>query len=469
MFHSLRAKLLAWVLLPLASAVALDAWITYGDSLATASVVQDRLLLGSARNIAEQIRFEDGSFQHQIPPSALELFQSSQPDRIYYRITTGAGQLLAGYSDLVTSAAAALPAESPFFFNATMRAAPVRVVAFLQPVIGDPNALPVMVEVAQTMNSHGQLANSLWLHAVRQQLLILALAAAFILFGLRRGLLPLIRLSQTVKAREPGTLEPIDTTAIPAELAPLADAVNDYIRRLEAHASGQSIFIQNAAHQLRTPFAVLNTQINYAMRAADDDGRVESLAAARHTLQQAIRLVNQLLMLSTADALAPNADPPSANLAGIIQEVLESQSAQAHRRHIDLGVEMTGEPGTIQARAMVLKEILMNLVDNAIRYTQRGGRVTVRVSALHGTTRVTVEDNGPGIPPEFREQVFARFYRLHDSDSDGSGLGLAIVREFAAKIGASISLATPASGQGLAVTVEFAAPALKNKALKASV
>lgn len=459
MFHSLRAKLLAWVLLPLASAVALDAWITYGDSLATASVVQDRLLLGSARNIAEQIRFEDGSFQHQIPPSALELFQSSQPDRIYYRVTTGVGQLLAGYTDLPTPTAA-VPAESPYFFNASMHAAPVRVVAFFQPVIGDPNTLPVMVEVAQTMNSHGQLANSLWLHAVRQQLLILALAAAFILFGLRRGLLPLIRLGQTVKAREPGTLEPLDTTAIPAELAPLANAINDYIRRLEEHASGQSIFIQNAAHQLRTPFAVLNTQLSYAMRATDADGRAESLAAARHTLQQAMRLVNQLLMLSNADALAPTVGPLTANLAAIVQEVLENQAQQAHSRDIDLGVEISGEPGPVHARSMVLKEMLMNLVDNAIRYTQRGGMVTVRVESRQGTTRLTVEDNGPGIPTESRELVFERFYRLHDGDSDGSGLGLAIVREFAAKIGASVSLATPASGHGLAVTLEFVPPRL---------
>jgi two-component system sensor histidine kinase TctE len=458
MFRSLRAKLLGWVLLPLASAVAVDAWTTYGNALNTASVIQDRLLLGSARSIAEQISFEDGSFQNQIPPAALELFQSSQPDRIYYRVTTGAGHLLSGYTALARPSVA-LQAESPYFFNSSMRAAPVRVVALLQPVIGDPNARPVMVEVAQTMHGHQQLAHGLWIHAVRQQLLILALATVFILFGLNRGLRPLLRLRNTVSVREPGTLQPIESKGMPAELAPLVDAINDYIRQLEEHAGAQSIFIQNAAHQLRTPFALLNTQLSYAMRATDDQGRVESLKAARRTLQQAVRLVNQLLTLSAAEALAsnPEAGPVTPNnLAVVVQEVFENLAAQAQTKDIDLGFEMTGDSSTVKARPVVLKEMVMNLVDNAIRYTQAGGIVTVHVDSVEGKTTLIVEDNGPGIPVECRERVFERFYRIHDRDSNGSGLGLAIVREFASKAGAQVSLSTPATGIGLAVVVEFA-------------
>src|SRR5674476_321519 len=120
MNSSLRRQLLAWVLLPLVSAVAVDAWLTYKSSVDTASVVQDRLLLGSARMIAEQISFEDGSFQHQIPPAALELFQSQESDRIFYRVTTGAGQLLSGYTDLPVPKLT-FSADSPYFFGTTMR------------------------------------------------------------------------------------------------------------------------------------------------------------------------------------------------------------------------------------------------------------------------------------------------------------------------------------------------------------
>src|ERR1035437_3292028 len=112
MHNSLQRQLLVWVLLPLAVAVAVDTWLTYQSSVETASVVQDRLLLGSARMIAQQISFEDGTFQHQIPPAALELFQSGQSDRIFYRVTTGVGQLLSGYADLPVPALN-FPADSP--------------------------------------------------------------------------------------------------------------------------------------------------------------------------------------------------------------------------------------------------------------------------------------------------------------------------------------------------------------------
>jgi two-component system sensor histidine kinase TctE len=456
--RSLRANLLAWVLLPLASSMAFDAWITYNNALDTASVVQDRLLLGSARSIAEQIRFENGLFQNQIPPAALELFQSTQPDRIYYRVTTGAGRLLAGYTALARPHIG-LRGESPYFFNTTMHAAPVRAVALLQPVIGDPNAQPVMVEVAQTMHGHQQLADSLWMHAVRQQLLILALTMVFIVLGLNRGLQPLLRLRNLVNARAPGTLEPVQTQGMPAELAPLVDSINDYIRRLEAHARTQSVFVQNAAHQLRTPLALLNTQISFASRALDAAGRMESLTAARLTLQQTVRLVNQLLMLSAAEAFGNDAqaDGSAANdMPTVVQQVFESLAHQALEKNIDLGFEATGTPRPVRAPPLALREILKNLIDNAIRYSDINGVVTVRFQLSERGSCITVQDDGPGIPAEFRERVFERFFRIDDHDSNGSGLGLAIVREFAAKVGATVRIATPPNGVGLAVTVQFA-------------
>lgn len=456
--RSLRIRLLAWVLLPLTLTVAFDAYVTYNSTLDTATVVQDRLLLGSARSIAEQIRFEDGSFQNQIPPAALEMFQSTQPDRIYYRVTTGAGHLLSGYSDLAQPAAP-LRGESPYFFNASMRAAPVRVVALLQPVIGDPNAKPVMVEVAQTMHGHREFAQRLWMHAVRQQLLILVLATALIALGLNRGLRPLLELRKLMTTREPGTLKPVQLQGTPTELAPLVDSINDYIRRLEEHTRAQSVFLQNAAHQMRTPFALLNTQLSFATRTTDDASRDESLAAARSTLQQAMRLVNQLLTLSAAEALVADAQGDRAtrnDMASLVREVFESLSHHAHVKQTDLGFELKGDEPSLLARPLALREIVRNLVDNAIRYTAPGGVVTVRFDSAGGAASLTVEDNGPGIPPDLRERVFERFFRVHDGDSDGSGLGLAIVRLFASKLGAHVHIATPSNGVGIAVVVEFA-------------
>jgi two-component system sensor histidine kinase TctE len=457
---SLRRQLLAWVLFPLVGAIGADTWLTYNSALHTASVVQDRLLIGSARMIAEQISYEDGAFQQQIPPAALELFQSEDADRIFYRVTTGAGQLLAGYADLQIPVLD-FSTESPYFFFSTMQGSAVRVVVLFQPVIGNPSALPVVVEVAQTTKAHARLVNNLWSQAVWPQIVLLVLVAVLIMFGLQRGLRPLRELRNRVNAREPGTLHPLVILEVPAELIPLVNSLNDYIRRLEEHVGAQSIFIQNAAHQLRTPFAVLNTQLSFAARATDEAGRVESLAAARRTLRQASRLVNQLLTLSAADALVSRGERGAreqSNLAGIVQEVFETLAGQAQTKSIDLGFESEGAAPMVAVPAVALREIVMNLVDNAIRYSPVGSRVTVRAVVLDGMARLEVEDDGPGIPQDSRERVFERFYRLNDRESDGSGLGLAIVKEFATRIGATVQLETPADGSGLLVRVVFAAP-----------
>lgn len=458
--RSLRARLLVWVLLPLACSVAVAAWLSYQRAVDTATVVQDRLLLGSARSIAEQIRFEDGSFVDQIPPAALELFQSTQPDHIYYRVTTSAGRLLAGYTDLQRPAPS-VPHHEPYFFNAVMRASPVRVVVVFQPVAGAPNAGPVMVQVAQTLVGRQQMVDDLWMHAVLEQLLLLLLAGVLILFGLHRGLAPLLQLRDEVNARVPGTLTPMNTEAMPTELVPLVASLNDYIRRLEAHAGAQGIFIQNAAHQLRTPFALLNTQLSYAVRASTEADRAESVGAAYRTLQQAIRLINQLLTLSMAESFGSDAGTDAdadVDLAQLIQEVFESLVAQAQAKDINLGFEMPDAVPALRVNPWMVKEIFLNLVDNAIRYTPRGGAVTVRLEAVAGQTSVVVEDNGVGIAPAYRDKVFERFYRIHNTDSNGSGLGLAIVRELADRMRAQVQLSDASSGTGLAARVTFADP-----------
>jgi two-component system, OmpR family, sensor histidine kinase TctE len=457
MSSSLRRQLLAWVLLPLACAVAVDTWLTYRSSVNIASVVQDRLLLGSARMIAEQLSFQNGAFEHEIPPAALELFQSQSADRIYYRVTTGAGHLLAGYTDLPLPKPEVLP-DVPHFFAAAMRGEAVRVVAYFQPVIGNPSALPVVVQVAQTMRGREQLTNQLWMQAVGQQLLILALTSICILFGLHLGLRPLIRLRNDVRARKEGSLKPLQTDGVPAELMPLVEAFNDYIARLENHTNQRGIFIQNVAHQLRTPLTVLTTQISDALRASDKPAADAPLLAARRTLQQTARLVNQFLSLSSAQTFVASRKPMSTQACcEVIQTVLEDLAPQAHNKNIDLGFERTGGEVVIRTDALALREIAVNIIDNAIRYTSLGGTVTVRVESGAGKLVLAVEDNGPGVAPESRDKIFERFFRVEGSQAGGSGLGLAIVRELVDQCGGAIRVEAPRhGGHGLLLRVEFA-------------
>lgn len=458
--RSLRTRLLAGVMLPPLGAVAVDGWISWRDATSTASLMQDRLLLGAARIVAEQLQFQDGALPSQVPPAALELFEAGEADRVYYRVTTAAGRIATGYAELALPAGPLQP-ELPHFFSTQVRGQPVRAVAYVQPVPGERGLEPVTVAVAQTMNGHAALARSLWARSMGQQALLLALVAGLVLLGLRRVLRPLLALRDAVLAREAGSLQPLAVPAQPAELQPLVAAINDYARRLDQYAGAQRSFLQNAAHQLRTPLTVLTTQVNYALRA-DGAQRQESLEAIRGTVAHSGRLVNQMLMLSAAEAQAEAGEGAEAtaatDLVPVLQQVLEQLAGQAEARHIDLGFEQEPPgPAWVAAPPLALREIATNLVDNALRYTPPGGIVTARVEVAAGEVLLRVEDNGPGIAPEERERVFQRFYRLRDADSAGSGLGLPIVREFAARVGATVSLHDGPGGQGLAVVVRFSA------------
>ena len=455
MRSSLRLQLLAWLLVPLGFLVAVNTWLSFRDASATATAVQDRMLLGAVRIIAEQTYYRAGELHVEVPPAALELFESSSRDRVYYRVVSPRGALLLGYAEL-PSPAATLSGEEFTHFDATMRGEPVRVAAFGHPVIGAPEPQVMLIEVAQTLRSHRELASQIWKQAIVHQLIMLALAIILVWLGLRFGLRPLIRLRDAVLARRPGVLEPLDPGPVPQELAPLVTAVNEYVRRLDEHMAAHGRFVAYASHQLRTALSVLNTQVSFALRSDDAATRQDALQAIRDGVRDGIRLVNQLLTLFMAEAAAQGEHRQAeVDLAEVVQRVLEELAASAEAKGIDLGFEHKGG-ALVRGAPSMLHELVANLVDNAIRYTPRGGVVTAAIEG--GDERVTlrIEDNGPGIPAEQRERVFERFYRLHDDGPGGSGLGLPIVREIAAASRASVQLSDAPRGTGLVVSVVFA-------------
>ena len=455
MLSSLRLQLLAWLLGPLGFLLAVNTWLSFRDASATATAVQDRMLLGSVRIIAEQAYYREGELHVEVPPAALELFESSSRDRVYYRVVSPRGALLLGYPEL-PSPAQSLSSEEFTHFDATMRGEPVRVAAFAHPVIGAPEQQVMLIEVAQTLRSHRELASQIWKQAIVHQLIMLVLAIVLVWLGLRFGLRPLIRLRDAVLERRPGALEPLDPGPVPQELAPLVTAVNQYVSRLDEHMAAHGRFVAYASHQLRTALSVLNTQVSFALRSEDAAVREDALQAIRDSVRDGTRLVNQLLTLFMAEAAA-QAEHRQAevDLAEVVKRVLEELAASAQAKDIDLGFEQRGGAFVRSAPSM-LHELVANLVDNAIRYTPRGGVVTAAIEG--GDERVTlrIEDNGPGIPAEQRERVFERFYRLHDDGPGGSGLGLPIVREIAAASRAQVQLSDAPRGTGLIVSVVFA-------------
>ena len=452
---SLRAQLLAWVLVPVGCAVAINGWIAHDSAYERADARQDTLLAGAARIIAERVAVDEG--QGDVPPAALELFQGDPQDAVWYRATDDRGRTLIGTAELPLPPSKLQP-EHPVFFRASVRGRPVRIAAYLQPIMGEPADRRAVVEVAQTLVAHDGIARRFWTHGVLQQLGLLLLVTALILLGLRRGLRPVLELRDAVTRRPAGATEPLRHGNVPEEFMPLVDAINAYGRRLTHYTEAQRVFIQNAAHQLRTPFTLLQTQASFALRARDDQARHESLIAIRRTIHQSARLVNQLLVLSAAEARADGERRLDVvDLRPLVQEVLEDLAAAAEAKRIDLGLDEADADVRALGRRVALREIFMNLVDNAIRYTPAGGIVTVRLTRDTDRATVVVEDDGPGIPQAQREFVFERFARLSDSDSDGCGLGLAVVRELATALDARVELATATGGRGLSAIVRLAA------------
>jgi len=463
---SLLRQLMGWLLLPLALLAALDLWITYRDARQTATLVQQRMLLGAARMIGQQIEIQDGQPEVVLPPAALELFASPYADRVYYRITLANGELLLGYPELPAPPKPPAPDEA-VYFDTWQNQQAVQAVAFSQPVLSTPTQTTLLIEVAQTLVGRDALAAEIWRSALWRQLGLLSGVALLLGLGLRQGLRPVTGLRDQVLARQPGTLEPLPSRHLPTELAPLADAMTDYAARLDHHMSAHSRFIADAAHQLRTPLTVLNTQLVFALRQSDEPARQEALRAAQTTLQHGTRLVQQLLSFSVAEASRSRADTQSPlDLGQIAREALERLALLAAQREIDLGFEaegqdeQAGEQGRerfeLTGSAQLLHELCANLIDNALRYTPPGGAVTLRLRRAPGQVLLEVEDNGPGIPPALRERVFERFFRLDNQQSDGCGLGLAIVQEIAQAHRASVQLGDGPQGRGLRVTVVFA-------------
>jgi two-component system sensor histidine kinase TctE len=451
LMSSLRAQLFAWVVLTLIGAICINLYLSFRSADATASLVTDRTLLASARVIAEAVRVDaSGTVQIDIPPAALEMFDTGYGDRVFYKVVTAWGNLIAGFPDLPR------PKRDLTGEDQTFRTDGVRVLMLSHPVVGLDQDSTISVAVAVTHNSQYAMRRRLWLSDFTKQLALVLLAGLVTIIGLQRGLAPVLRLRDAVRERGRQRLDPLDPHMVQNELRPLVHALNDHMERVQNQMAAQRRFVSNAAHQLRTPLALISTQASVAAREADSSRRDEALTALRASTRQVTRLASQLLTLSRAEHGSRRPRNDTIDLAETARRVLETLAEEALRRNIDLGLEAGETPVCVEGDGTMLREMLVNLVDNALRYTQDGGRVTVGVAQEGDTALLWVEDNGPGISEAERDHVFERFYRIMGTEPEGSGLGLAIVREVVDGAGGSAALAD-ADGGGLLVSVRLPA------------
>jgi two-component system sensor histidine kinase TctE len=457
--RSLFGEILDWMLAPLLFVWPLSIAFTHYFANNVANYPYDQALREHVSAIARQIKLIDGKPVLSLPASARALLRADETDNVYFHVISR-GKMLAGDSELpIRKNEIDLKAEAGEIYMRDLdsNGQDLRV-AYTYVSDGNmPRERWVLVEVAETTEKRSQLANKIVASVILPQFIIIPLAVMLVWFGLSRGLRPLTRLRKTIEAREPADLSPIATRRVPEELEPLVEAFNEMLERMKKNVEAQQRFVADAAHQMRTPLTGLKTQAQFAIRETDPEALRHALRQIATGVDRAARMVNQLLTLARAEGSEPaqqNHQP--LDLALLAREVVEDWVMQAIEKGIDLGYESSGS-AMVFGNPVLLRELAKNLIDNALRYTPNGGKVTCRVSNTHVTCLLEVEDDGVGITEAQAEMVFERFYRVDDAGTEGSGLGLAIVQEIAAQHESTATLRPNRGTRGATARVAFPA------------
>ncbi len=444
--RSLHRHLLLWLLLPQLVLWAAAAFVTYNLAARYADQAIDAAQYTASKALARQIKPIGNGLLIDFPRAAQDILEADPDDRIYYTVSTPPGQFILGNRKLPPPPEIASPRlGQPYFYNGTMteagREMPVRVAAqYLRYGEVDQPQL-MLVQIARGRASREQLARRILLDTALPLSVLVALMSMIVWAGIRAGLAPLARMRALVEDRAPNDLAPLELEAAPREVHALAKAINTLLATVHQSVSSQRRFVSDAAHQLRTPLAGLKSQTELALAEAADPALKARLQRVHDSATRSAHLVNQLLTLARAEPESTLAQGRARiDLVKLAAEPAAELVPRARQAGIDLGFEdQVGAPLFVLGNALLLREALVNLIDNALRYAGRGANVTVRVRALAGQAQIEVEDDGPGIAPADRERVFQRFARATNA-GDGCGLGLAIVREIAERHAGSVHL-----------------------------
>ncbi|MDT8989857.1 ATP-binding protein [Curvibacter sp. APW13] len=473
MSTGLQRRLLALLLVPLLLLAGFNTWFDYRLA-GNASLQQDRALLALVPLLADSVVARPLSEDAPLPlltAPPVDQFLAEHNGLAAYSLSDLEGRVRAGEVWLTGPT----PADAtPAYYGEEQGGVHYRVVAQrVQTVAGE-----LVARIADGSDARQQWMQQLWFKVLLPNaLLVLGLFFA-VNWAVRRALRPLLELKDQVERRSPRDLSAFDAEASPDEVRPLVLALNRLFSLVSAQAVSQQRFVADAAHQLRTPLAALQAQVEAWAQASTHGGtadwrdRAGSVSGTKHALApvditvsaeqvQALRaavrrtsqLANQLLALSRVEARQAHGAAHRVDLAQLCETVLLHHLDAAAAKGIDLGVDTA--PAQVDGHEWLLREMLSNLVDNAIKYTPTGGHVTVRCGRKDGAPFLQVEDDGPGIAPTEHEQVLAPFYRVPGAPGEGSGLGLAIVQEIAAVHGTHVALAPSPLGTGLRASVGF--------------
>lgn len=464
---SLRAYLLLGILGPVVLLVLINTVSVYREALESADTAYDRTLLASAKSIGEHLDIaRDAHGQGTVvtatvPYSALEAFEADNRSRMYFRVSDMQGRMLSGFEDLPVWQGQ-LPARSVYaalvdFYDAEFRGQPVRVAVLLQPVAGRDGVGMATIQVAETLELRRTLARELLLGTLWRQAALVAVIAGVVVWVVQRATRPVRQLSAQLQLRGDGDLTPLLADEAPRELQPLIDANNAMMARLAQLLDHQKRFVRDASHQLRTPLAVLKTQVQSARRG--DIDAWQALAEIEHTVDGATDLANQMLALAKVEQLRQQGQAPVLDWAGLVRDVALDLSALIADHALEFSIETDAAP--VRAHAWALRELVRNLLHNAIKHTPDGSTLAIRLRSDTRHAALTIADCGPGISAAQREHLFRPFAAGRSSDNlrSGAGLGLAICQDIVQSLGGALVLdnRTDSAGRtiGLDATVRL--------------
>ncbi len=451
--NTLRQKLLRWVMIPMTVLLLINVVLIYQFSLVSANHVHDRFLLHTSKILLDQLRTHEDRVEFNLHEGALNMLSSDNQDKVYYQ--------LSGWQQEYRFGSPALPlppgevGATPVYYQAEYQGQPVRMMAAIMPTTSVASGR-VTVLIAKTLVLHAEHVQEWIWRVLPAQFMLILFAGVAVWWGVGRGLKPLLQLRDELTRRSSLDLSPLPENEIVAELRPLIRGFNELMERLDDSMEVQLRFVADAAHQLRTPLSGLKAQAELALFLEDPSEIRHSLRQIERGADHAAHLANQLLVLARSEHGTQNqASMVELDLAALARNVTENWVQKAIINKIDLGFEDGIGRGSVIGNTLLLGEMLTNLIDNALRYTQTGGQVTVRIASQDEAVVLEVEDNGPGIPEGERERVFERFYRVLGTNKDGCGLGLAIVREIADRHEAQVFLSSGADGVGMLMRIRF--------------
>lgn len=446
---SLRARLLKWLVIPLVALNLLAAGVAYWLAWIPAQTAFDQSLADTAWALVPHMQESGPSVELSLSQQAEQVLRVDHFDEVYFVVRDARGKTIAGDLDFP---ALRKPEKLNAYtaYPALMRGVDVRAITLRTLVGGE----TILIGVAETRIKREQLKLRILWSLLGTELLLLLLVIAVIRWVLARGFQPLQDLREDLARRRTDDLSPLPMEATPQEIAPFIRAMNDLLKRAQDSSRAKQDFLANVAHQLRTPLAGFKAQLEWLQEHhRQDDETAHSTALMLVSTDRMARQANQLLALARSEpGNFERQRLGRISLDKLVSESVQQFVQQALSKDIDIGFDL--QPTEVQGDGFLLRDLIDNLVDNAIRYTQAGGEVTVSCLTVNGCGVLKIEDNGPGIPDAEKDKIFTRFYRL-DRTQPGSGIGLAIVRDIAIDHGASVSVTAGADGRGTLFRIEF--------------